>query len=213
MTLLQRTIEDRILARVLGALDGIVLAGAGVGAAAGPALIWWLGERPAMAAVGIAMLCIVLVAQPGFRRLDRVAVVPVRSLELLRRVPMFAVLDLPTIDHLALAATEVVVPAGAILIRQGDAGDRLYVIGEGSFDVSADGISVAILGPGAHVGEIALLRNVPRTATVTALEDSMVLALGRDDFLRAVTGFALSQEEAHRVAEARLDELRAGRGA
>jgi CRP-like cAMP-binding protein len=85
------------------------------------------------------------------------------------------------------------------------------VIEEGSFAVSADGTSVATLGPGAYVGEIALLRDVPRTATVTALEDSTVLALERDDFLRAVTGFALSQEEAHRIAAARLNELRAGR--
>jgi CRP-like cAMP-binding protein len=213
MTLLQRTIEDRILARVLGALDGIVLAGAGVGAAVGPALIWWLGVRTAITVVGIAMLCLVLAAQRSLRRLDRVAVVPIRSLGLLRRVPMFAVLDLPTIDHLALAAAEMAVPAGTVLIRQGDAGDRFYVIDEGSFDVSADGIRVAMLGPGQYVGEIALLRNVPRTATVTALEDATVLALGRDDFLRAVTGFALSQQEAHRVAEARLDELHAGRGA
>jgi MFS family permease len=211
MTLLQRTIEDRILARVLGALDGIVLAGAGIGAALGPVLIWWLGERTSIAIVGVALLCLVLAAQPKLRKLDRIAVVPARSLALLRQVPMFAVLDLPTIDHLALAATERAVSTGAVLIRQGEAGDRFYVIEEGSFAVSADGTSVATLGPGAYVGEIALLRDVPRTATVTALEDSTVLALERDDFLRAVTGFALSQEEAHRIAAARLNELRAGR--
>jgi MFS family permease len=213
MTLLQRTIEDRILARVLGALDGIVLAGAGLGAVLAPVLIWWLGERPAIAAVGATMLCLVAVAQPSLRRLDRVATVPARPLARLRDVPMLSVLDLPTIDHLALVADEIEVAQGTVLIRQGEPGDRFYVIDAGSFDVSADGAPVATLGPGAYVGEIALLRNVPRTATVVAREDSTVFALERDDFLRAVTGFALSHEEAQRGAEARLGELRSGRGA
>ncbi len=211
MTLLQRTIEDRILARVLGALDGIVLAGAGLGAVIAPVLIWWLGERSAIAAVGLAMLCLVGAAQASLRRLDRVATAPARPLARLREVPMLAVLDLPTIDHLALVAKELRVPKGTVLIRQGDRGDRFYVIEDGSFDVSGDGGWVATLGPGGYVGEIALLRDVPRTATVRALEDSTVFAVERDDFLRAVTGFALSHEEAQRGAATRLDELRAGR--
>jgi MFS family permease len=211
MTLLQRTVEDRVLARVLGALDGIVLAGAAAGAAISPLLIDTIGVRWAAASVGLALLVVVAFAQPGLRRLDRIAVVPARSLALLRQVPMFTALDLPTIDHLALVARPIRIGEGEVLMRQGEPGDLFYVIDTGSLEVSISGHVVAILVPGDHVGEIALLRNVPRTATVTAREDGELLALERDDFLRAVTGFALSTAEAERIADARLAELPAAR--
>jgi CRP-like cAMP-binding protein len=209
--LLQRTVEDRVLARVLGALDGIVLAGAAAGAAISPLLIDTIGVRWTAASVGIALLVVVAFAQPGLRRLDRIAVVPARSLALLRQVPMFTALDLPTIDHLALVARPIRIGEGEVLMRQGEPGDLFYVIDTGSLEVSISGRVVAILVPGDHVGEIALLRNVPRTATVTAREDGELLALERDDFLRAVTGFALSTAEAERIADARLAELPAAR--
>ncbi len=207
MTLLQRTVEDRVLARVLGALDGIVLAGAAAGAALTPLLIEGIGARWTAAVVGTAMLVAVAAAQPGLRRLDRIAVVPTRSLALLRRVPMFAALDLPTIDHLALVSDGSQIRAGEVLMREGEAGDRFYVIDSGRLEVAKAGRVVATLGPGDHVGEIALLRNVPRTATVTAVEDAVLLAVERDDFLRAVTGFALSSAEAERIADARMRDL------
>ncbi len=206
MTLLQRIVEDRLLSRVLGALDGIVLAGAAIGAAAAPVLIDILGERIAFAVVGLALLGIVALSQPGLRRLDRVAVVPVEAVHLLRGVPMLAALDVPTIDHLAKVAVPMSVATGTTLIREGDHGDRFYVIADGAFDVSRADAHLAVLGEGDHVGEIALLRDVPRTATVTALRDSRVLAVDRDHFLQAVTGFSMSLEEAHRVVEERVGQ-------
>jgi len=206
MTLLQRIVEDRLLARVLGALDGIVLAGAALGAAVAPPAIDALGARGALATLGAALIVLVGLAQPGLRRLDRIASVPVEAVLLLRRVPMFAALDIPTIDHLARVAVPMSVAAGTVLIREGDHGDRVYVIDGGSFEVVRGGTQLAILGEGDAVGEIALLKDVPRTATVTAREDAQVLAVDRDHFLQAVTGFALSLEEAHRTAEARTGQ-------
>jgi CRP-like cAMP-binding protein len=110
-----------------------------------------------------------------------------------------------------LVARPIRIGEGEVLMRQGEPGDLFYVIDTGSLEVSISGRVVAILVPGDHVGEIALLRNVPRTATVTAREDGELLALERDDFLRAVTGFALSTAEAERIADARLAELPAAR--
>jgi CRP-like cAMP-binding protein len=103
------------------------------------------------------------------------------------------------------------VQPGTVVIRQGDAGDRFYVIDHGRMTVTADGRHVADLGPGDFFGEIALLRDVPRTATVTASEDTRLLSLERDQFLEAITGFAFSHLEVDRVAVERLNDL--GRGA
>jgi CRP-like cAMP-binding protein len=102
----------------------------------------------------------------------------------------------------------VAVSAGSVLIRQGDAGDRCYVVAAGELTVSANGRDVATLGPGGHVGEIALLRDVPRTATVTAATDAQLLALERDEFLRALTG----HEPAHAAAQTATDERLRGLG-
>jgi CRP-like cAMP-binding protein len=102
-------------------------------------------------------------------------------------------------------------PAGTVLIREGDVGDRFYIVAGGRAEVATGGRRVAILGVGDYVGEIALLRDVPRTATVTALEDTRLLTLERDEFLRAVTGHEVARTTARSAAEGRLRELDAAR--
>ena len=93
------------------------------------------------------------------------------------------------------------------MIREGDVGDRVYVIADGHADVTTGGNHVATLGPGDHVGEIALLRDVPRTATVTASSQVRLLSLERDVFLRTMTGHEPAHAAAHSAAEDRLHEL------
>jgi CRP-like cAMP-binding protein len=96
---------------------------------------------------------------------------------------------------------------GDVVIRQGDVGDRVYLVEGGALQVLKDGSHVADLGPGSMVGEIALLRNVPRTATVVASIDSDLYALGREEFLRTVAGDAAVRGGADTMVDARLTEL------
>jgi CRP-like cAMP-binding protein len=95
------------------------------------------------------------------------------------------------------------VAAGDTVIRAGDEGDRFYIVGSGELEIEAPDRSVSA-GRAAYFGEIALLRDVPRTATVTATSDSVVYALERDDFLAAVTGHSAAHAAGRDVVEARL---------
>ena len=97
------------------------------------------------------------------------------------------------------------VEPGEEVVTEGRPGQRFYVIAEGDFDVTVEGRHARDLGPGDFFGEIALLREVPRTATVTARNgNGRLLALERDDFLAAVTGSTRSRDAADSVAGARL---------
>jgi CRP-like cAMP-binding protein len=136
--------------------------------------------------------------------------VPLRELELLRGLPLFAPLPAAALEHLAGRLVHVPVAAGAEITRQGDVGDRFYIVDEGEVDVAIDGRPAARLGPGDCFGEIALLRDVPRTATVTARAGTSVLALDRDEFVSAVSGHPASREAADAVVAARLGALRPG---
>jgi CRP-like cAMP-binding protein len=141
------------------------------------------------------------------RRVDREAAPSdTADVALLRDTPIFGPLGLASLERVARNLIPVEVPSGAIVIREGEAGDRFYVIARGAVEVSRDGEPIANLGPGDFVGEIALLRNVPRTATVTATEPTTLRALERSQFLAAVTGspageVALEDEMDRRIAE------------
>jgi CRP-like cAMP-binding protein len=124
-----------------------------------------------------------LAATAGGRRLfglDSDAPVPAVEIALLRSLPLFAELPAPALEGLAGALTQAAVPAGTVLIRQGDPRDAYYAIAAGQFDVLQDGRFLRPCGRGEGVGEIALLRGVPRTATVTARTDATVYGLGRE---------------------------------
>jgi CRP-like cAMP-binding protein len=137
-------------------------------------------------------------------------VVPAPELELIERVPMFAPLSIATKERVAASLTPVSVSAGEVVIRAGLAGDRFYIVGEGTLDIDL-GDTHAAAREGDYFGEIALLRDVPRTATVTAVADSQLYALERDAFLAAVTGHSAAHAAGQEVVDARLE--RSGPGA
>jgi MFS family permease len=207
MTTLQRTVPDEVMTRVLGVLDSLVLAAVGLGGILAPALVAWFGERGALVAAGLLLPAAVAVTWRGLRKIDSETIVPEHELAVLRSISIFAPLDIPTVDHLAQQLRARLAPAGAEIVRQGDVGDRFYIIDRGRVEVTADGRSVAELGPGAYFGEIALLRDVPRTATVRTLDETRLLTLERDQFLAAVTGYSWSLLEVDRVTTQRLRDL------
>jgi MFS family permease len=210
MTLLQRTVPDEVLTRVFGVIQSVFVGTIGVGAIAAPLLIDAIGIRWAMIITGMLLPVIAALLWRRIRALDAQSLAPTRELGLLRMIPLFKPLPAPAIDHLASSLIPVHAESGTEIIRQGDAGDRFYVIASGEVDVSSDGQHVPTLGPGDYFGEIALLRDVPRTATVTAKGEVDLYALERDDFLSAVTGHAASAEAADAVVANRLAGLRPG---
>ena len=210
LTLLQRTAPPAVLARVFGVLESLIVGTLGLGAILAPALAAWLGIRGALAAVGLLLPVLVLATWARLRAIDARTAVPEREIELLQSLPLFAPLPPATLEHLAARLERVPAAAGTEIMRQGDIGDRFYLVDEGDADVTIDGEVVTTLGPGDHFGEIALLRDVPRTATVTARTDASLLALERDEFVSAVTGHPASLEAADAVVAARLGRLRPG---
>ena len=120
------------------------------------------------------------------RLLDRTAVVAAQRIALLRSLSLFAPLAPPDLERLALSSERCHASAGETLIVQGADGDCFYAVESGRYRVDKDGAPVADLGPGQYFGEIALLREVPRTASVTCTQAGEVIVMDRDVFLTAM---------------------------
>jgi MFS family permease len=210
MTLLQRFAPDAVLARVFGILESVLLLTVGLGAIVAPVLVSAFGIRAALVVTGLLLPLLVIPAWPILRRLDRGPVVPVHRLEQLRAIPFLALLPEATLEQLARAIAEEKTKAEQEIVRQGEPGDRFYIIDSGSVEVLVDGLPTAMLGPGDYFGEIALLRDVPRTATVRAREDGLLLTLTPDAFVPAVSGYSRSLASAEAVVGLRLGPARAG---
>ena len=203
-TLLQRSVPPRLIGRIFGVLEGFTMAGLAMGALLVPGLAHLGGSR--LAVLGVAAV-LPLAAVAGGRavfRLDAGTAVPVVEIALLRSLPLFAELPAPAIEGLAAALRPVRLEAGAVLIRQGDPGDAYFAIAAGELDAEQDGHFLGRYGRGDGVGEIALLRAVPRTATVTAHTAATVYQLDRDLFLTAVLGHAPTRRQAEGIAATRL---------
>jgi MFS family permease len=202
-TLVARLAPERVLARVYGLLECI----GGLFVGGGSVLAAWLATstdlRQALWIVGAVGPVLVLVFWFQLRRIDDAMVARDEDLSLLRRVAVFDPLPLPALEQLAAGLRPCHVPAGEIVYRQGDAGDGCFIIESGNADVLGDGQPIATVGPGELVGEIALLRQVPRTATVRATTAMDVRLLDGDRFVGVVTGWETSRE----VTSGHVDEL------
>ena len=205
-TLLQRATPDESMARVFGVLEGVYMGSIAIGAISVPAIIALTGPHEALFIVGASLPLVVLLTWRGLRRADAAAVVHVRELELLRGIPMFKPLAPATLERLSASLLSVSVAAGAWIIRQGDIGDRYYIVDAGRLEVLIDDRPVRDEGPGGSFGEIALLRDVARTASVRAVTDVALFALDRDVFLAAVGGHPQSRSSAESLVADRLAE-------
>jgi MFS family permease len=206
-TLLQRIVPDPILARVFGVLEGLHQAGVAAGSAVAPLLLAVFGIRGGILVAGLLLPTAILILRGRIRSLDdRAKPIPERELEVLRSLDLFASLPAPELEGLAARLTEVKAAPGTAIVTEGEVGHHLYVIEDGEAEVSRDGHLVATLGRGDYFGEIALLRHVPRTATVVAKTPATLLSLEREAFLEEVTGHPVVRKTVDVTVQERLNE-------
>ena len=185
MTIIQTGTPEGLLGRVFGAFDGVLILAMLAGALIVGPLIEVLGARTTTVVFAVAALLIFLGCLPRLRKLDSV----LGARMFVRKVPVLSGLSHAVLEDLASRITLQKVPDGTAVVVQGDVGDRLYIVKEGEAKVVARGedgeeTGLAELSKGDYFGEIALLKDVPRTATVRAKGPLELYALEREDFQR-----------------------------
>lgn len=209
VTLLQRSASDESLAHAFGLLQTVFVVGIATGTLLAPFLVSSVGVRGAVLITGALLPLLAAALWPRVRRLDSLDVANPALVALLAAIPIFEPLPEAALEHLANALVPSIAAAGETVFEQGDRGDAFYVIESGTAAVVVDGSDVAILGSGGYFGEIALLRDVPRTATIVVRTEAQLLRLDRDPFLATVMGNATSSRNADAIVANRLG-LRAG---
>jgi Cyclic nucleotide-binding domain len=203
-TLLQRSVAPDVLGRVFGLVEGFSMATLAVGSITVPLLIRLGGSTAALVCIGLVLPVVVAASARHLSTLDRGIPIPVTEIALLRSVSLFARLPASTLEAIARSLTSITLRPGDVLIREGEVGDRYYVVADGRLTVTQAMVTLREVGRGAGLGEIALLRDIPRTATVTADTDCRLFMLSRDVFVSAVTGHAPSRRMAESVVAERL---------
>ncbi len=161
------------------------------------------GIRWALAGLGVAIALVVVPALPHLRRLDDTLKAP-SGLPLLQAIPMFAPLPSPVLETLARQLTTHQVSAGSPVFLEGDVGDAFYIIESGEIRIGHGATALRTEVAGDHFGEIALLRDVPRTADAVAIVDTVLRRLDRAVFLDAITGDTDAANAAESVVSRRL---------
>ncbi len=187
-TVLQRSFPPRERFAAFGLLEGAGGFGFAVGGIVGSILVDRVGIRGALGLAGALLPIMAVATWPRISRLELESLVPEGRPDLLRQVPLFAPLNLSTLERLASSMVPIDAVTGEVLMREGDVGDRYLIIANGAVAVSSEGRPLRTCGPGEGIGEIALLRDIPRTATVVVIEPTRVLALDALSFKAAMAG-------------------------
>jgi len=203
--LLQRVSRLDLLAHIFALVEALQMAMLAVGAALVPVAVQLFGSHWAPAAVGVLFVVLVGGVATRIVFIDRDARVPITEMGVLRATPLFGALPGPALETVAREARRVVVAAGDVVVRQGDPGAEYFAVVSGRLVVTVDGTVRSELIRGDAFGEIALVRDVPRAATVRAATDVVLLAVDRDPFLTALTGHAKTSDRASSIAAAHLN--------
>jgi len=195
MTLLQRSLPRDVLARVFGMLDSLAVGGVMLGSFVAPLLVETIGLRVTLVTVGAVLPVLVVALTPALKRIEMEAAARAEQLaptvDVLASLAIFSGAPRQALEALADRASREPVPAGTVVIREGEAPDDFFVVLDGVLDVSSIGESgeqreLGALATGDHFGEIGLLEELPRTATVVATTDSSLLRIPGEDFVAAV---------------------------
>jgi len=201
---LQQVIPPRLMGRALGVRRGLLLLSMGLGSAVTPWLIDAWGARGTLIATGLLLVALAAAFLPRLTAIDGKISAPGPDLTLLRQVSFFHPLPFAIVEHLTSELQSATYQPGDVIIRDGEPGERFYIIAEGRARAAKDGMQLREMGSGESFGEIALLRRIPRTATVIALSRLEARTLAREEFLAAVTGNPESVERAEAVVSTRL---------
>jgi MFS family permease len=210
LTMLQRSAPDEMIARVFGVLETLAFASVALGSLLTPLLLDLIGNEATFLVIGAILPVLAILSWRALTALDDARPAPTAALAVLAKLPFFAPLEPEALESVAARAQWVSVGSGEVIFRQGDPGELFYVIVSGEVEVLIDNRRARFEGPGDYFGEIALLREVPRTATVVALTDTQLLSVDGDDFVAAVSGHAVGRQRLDSVAAARLAHMRPG---
>ncbi len=182
-TLLQRGVPSRLMGRAFGALETVVVLGVSAGALLAPLLERLAGPAWAVLALATPLALVALAGLRPLRRLDRELAAPVRQIALLQRLAPCALLPTPELEALALRLQRHECSIGDVVARQGERSETFFVVESGTFTAAVDGREAATLGPGDSFGEVALLLDGVRIATITARTPAVVWSLEGTEFV------------------------------
>jgi Cyclic nucleotide-binding domain/Major Facilitator Superfamily len=194
--LLQRSAPPGGVASAFAVVELLSGVGAASGAIITQILIAWLNVRAAIFGIVVVFFLVFVGTIRRLWKADDGANVPVVAIRLLRTLPVFSPMSPTQLESVAGSAREISLKAGTKVICEGEEGDCFYAVSSGKFDVVMQGEHVRFAERGGSFGEVALLTNVPRTATITAVVDGELLAIDRGPFLAAVTGHDSSRQAA-----------------
>jgi hypothetical protein len=203
-TILHRVVPEALRGRVFGVQEGLSMLGLAIGSISVPVLVHAGGAEAALASVGGLLVVTALLSAHRLRSTERATPAPSAELAALRRSPLFEMLAAPVLEDLARALVRRTVAPGEVVVREGEPGEQFYLVADGELDISIGGRHVRTTAAGDGFGEIALLHDGIRTATVTARGPGTLYALDRAPFLEAVTGSHHAQRAAEQLVADRL---------
>ena len=204
-TLVQRSVPSDAIAGSFSILEALMDSGLALGAILVRVALAVGGLKAALFAPGVIACVLIAGVWRRLRKIDASATIPQVEIQLLRSLPIFAALPPPSLEGIARELEPMTVPSGTVVVKEGDPGDSYYAIGEGELAISRDGELLQTVSRGDGFGEIALIRDVPRQATVTAVTDALLYSLRKDPFIQTVTGHATVARTARTIIAGHLD--------
>ncbi|MGD0379735.1 MAG: cyclic nucleotide-binding domain-containing protein [Acidimicrobiales bacterium] len=198
-TLLQRSAPSDAIAGTFSILESLMDFGLATGVILVRVALSIGGLKAALLAPAVCAGALLTVLWRRLRRIDDSATVPQVEIQLLRSISIFTPLPAPSLEGIARELVALTVPEGTAVIREGDGGDCYYAVADGRLAISRAGQLLHMASRGDGFGEIALIRDVPRTATVTAVTDALLYSLRKDLFVETVTGHASASSAARTV--------------